>query len=46
VTKIKAEVERIRAPGFKVTDAEGDTIRLADFKGKKHVVLVFNRGFG
>jgi peroxiredoxin len=30
---------------FTATDSEGRPIRLADFKGKKHVVLVFNRGF-
>jgi len=34
------------APDFTATDTEGRTIRLADFKGKKHVVLVFNRGLG
>jgi len=33
------------APDFTATDSEGRTIRLADFKGKKNVVLVFNRGF-
>jgi len=34
------------APDFEMTDSEGEKIRLSDFKGKKHVVLVFNRGFG
>jgi peroxiredoxin len=34
------------APGFTAADSEGKAIRLADYKGKKHVVLVFNRGFG
>ena len=33
------------APDFSAKDSEGRTIRLADFKGKKNVVLVFNRGF-
>jgi peroxiredoxin len=33
------------APDFSVEDSDGRTIRLADFKGKKNVVLVFNRGF-
>jgi peroxiredoxin len=37
--------EAIFAPDFTATDAEGKTLRLADFKGKKHIVLVFNRGF-
>jgi peroxiredoxin len=34
------------APDFAATDAEGRNIRLSDYRGKKHVVLVFNRGFG
>ena len=33
------------APDFSVKDSEGRTIRLSNFKGKKNVVLVFNRGF-
>jgi peroxiredoxin len=33
------------APDFTAIDAAGRTIRLADYAGKKHVVLVFNRGF-
>jgi hypothetical protein len=33
------------APDLSVKDSEGRTIRLDDFKGKKNVVLVFNRGF-
>jgi peroxiredoxin len=33
------------APDFSATDSEGRLIRLSDFKGKKKVVLVFNRGF-
>jgi peroxiredoxin len=33
------------APGFTATDTDGHTIRLSDYKGKKNVVLVFNRGF-
>lgn len=33
------------APDFSVADSDGRTIRLADFKGKRNVVLVFNRGF-
>ena len=34
------------APDFEVTDSEGRTVRLSDYRGVKHVVLVFNRGFG
>jgi peroxiredoxin len=33
------------APDFAAQDSEGRTVRLADYKGKKSVVLVFNRGF-
>ena len=34
------------APDFETTDSEGKKIRLSDYRGEKHVVLVFNRGFG
>ena len=30
---------------FTATDANGRTVRLSDYRGIKHVVLVFNRGF-
>jgi peroxiredoxin len=33
------------APDFTANDSEGRVIRLSDYKGKKNVVLVFNRGF-
>jgi len=33
------------APEFSMTDSEGNTVRLSDYRGKKNVVLVFNRGF-
>ena len=33
------------APDFVATDTEGRTVRLSDYRGVKHVVLVFNRGF-
>lgn len=33
------------APDFTATDSEGKTVRLSDYRGKKNVVLVFNRGF-
>ena len=33
------------APDFSLTDVAGHTFTLADMRGLKHVVLVFNRGF-
>jgi peroxiredoxin len=33
------------APDFVLDDFRGKTVRLADYQGAKHVVLVFNRGF-
>jgi peroxiredoxin len=33
------------APDFELTDTEGSVFRLSDYRGKNHVVLVFNRGF-
>ena len=33
------------APDFSLKDTEGRRVRLSDFSGKKHVFLVFNRGF-
>lgn len=35
----------VRAPDFNAKDSEGRDIRLSDYKDKKTVVLVFNRGF-
>jgi len=41
-----AQVEmNIAAPDFTLDDFTGKTIRLSDFKGKKNVLLVLNRGF-
>lgn len=33
------------APDFTLQDFNGKTVRLSDFRGKSHVLLVFNRGF-
>ncbi|MCP5096609.1 MAG: redoxin domain-containing protein [Chloroflexi bacterium] len=33
------------APDFTLEDFNQNTIQLSDFKGKKNVLLVFNRGF-
>ena len=32
-------------PDFSLTDTQGQSITLSDYRGQKHVVLVFNRGF-
>lgn len=34
-----------RAPDFEMQDFRGASIRLSDFRNRKNVVLVFNRGF-
>ena len=33
------------APDFHLPDLEGNPIRLSDFRGRKNVLLVFNRTF-
>jgi peroxiredoxin len=33
------------APDFQLNDFEGRSIRLSDFLGARHVILIFNRGF-
>jgi peroxiredoxin len=42
---MKNEKQAHIAPDFTATDSEGRTIQLLDYRGKKNVVLVFNRGF-
>jgi peroxiredoxin len=32
-------------PDFELEDTQGNKVKLSDFKGKKNVYLVFNRGF-
>jgi len=34
-----------RRRSFELTDSEGRQVKLSDYKGSKHVVLIFNRGF-
>ena len=33
------------APEFELDDYTGQPVKLADFRGQKNVVLIFNRGF-
>ncbi len=33
------------APDFTLTDFTGKSVSLADFRNKKNVLVVFNRGF-
>jgi len=33
------------APDFELIGLDETPVRLSDFKGEKHIVLVFNRGF-
>ena len=33
------------APDFVLDDYQGRSVRLSNYRGKRHVVLVFNRGF-
>lgn len=41
----KARLETDIAPDFTLVDTRGNEVRLSDFRGKKHVLLVLNRGF-
>ena len=34
-----------KAPDFSLTDYSGRPVRLSDYQNKRHVILVFNRGF-
>ena len=44
-----SDIERVEptpAPDFELADSEGRTVSLSSYKGSRHVVLIFNRGFG
>lgn len=34
-----------QAPDFVLEDFRGNPVRLSEYRGHKHVVLIFNRGF-
>jgi peroxiredoxin len=34
-----------QAPDFSLKDFKGNNVSLSDFRGKKNVLIVFNRGF-
>jgi peroxiredoxin len=34
-----------QAPAFMINDLDGRPIQLSDYRGRKHVVLAFLRGF-
>ena len=35
----------INAPDFALPDFQGEVVRLSDYRGHSHILLVFNRGF-
>jgi peroxiredoxin len=39
-------IEKSTAPDFTLMDTNDKEVRLSNFRGKKSIVLVFNRGFG
>jgi peroxiredoxin len=38
-------VDPTPAPDFELNDSEGRSVRLSGYRGRRHVVLIFNRGF-
>ena len=43
--KMGKKLETTTAPDFTLVDTQGRSVSLSDYRGKKHVFLVFNRGF-
>ena len=44
--KLMARVElNVQAPDFTLDDFNGNSVSLSDYKNKKNVMVVFNRGF-
>jgi len=39
------QLDTLTAPDFALEDTRGNLVRLSDYRGRKHVVLVFTRGF-
>jgi cytochrome oxidase Cu insertion factor (SCO1/SenC/PrrC family) len=48
VKPVATDLERVKvgepAPDFTLEDSEGKNVSLADYRGKKNVVLIFYRG--
>ncbi|NLS80257.1 MAG: redoxin domain-containing protein [Chloroflexi bacterium] len=38
-------METTPATDFTLADTHGQSVSLSDYRGQKHVVLIFNRGF-
>jgi len=39
------KLDTTEAPDFALQDTGGNRVQLSQYRGHKHVVLVFNRGF-
>jgi peroxiredoxin len=39
------QLQGLPAPDFSLENLQGNQVKLSDFQGRQHVVLVFNRGF-
>jgi peroxiredoxin len=43
--EMAGDLEGATALDFTLNDTHGRAVRLSDYRGQNHVVLVFNRGF-